>query len=682
MAPAETAEQSLRFAEFELQPSTGRLLRHGRPVAIEPKAFDLLLLLARERGRLVEKEEILEAVWDGSFVTDNALTRTVTRLRKSLGDSAREPRFVETVHTRGYRFLAEVEVVSGSVRAPVERTGWPTRHLPWLVAAAAVILLALALAWLVPWPASEGPAAVAAGELDRRRVAVLPIRNLSGAEEDDYLVDGLTEQIISILARIDDLRVLAGATTEAYRDRPGRIVEVARELGSGTVLEGSARRSGDRLRIAVQLIDGATEEHLWSGEFDRSMDDLFAIQSEIATRVAEELQLSISELQVNRIRSGPTRSMNAYELYLKGREAYRTRTRVGNEEALAFYNAALEIDPDFALAEAGRANAFATRSIHYGFSTENEEEAVRSAERALGLNPELPEAHKALGIVALRQDRMADAIRHNREALELNPSYDEALYNLSSALHMTGQWHEALRIQLRETSLPVSRQALAAQLLQLGLVEEGERLAEQALSESPLPAYLTVHLALEDARAGDFEGARQRLTALQDARPELSGVWEVSGMVEALAGDRAAAAGHFERAQVAWGDRGAEALTNLARAAWLRGDAEATDRLCDELEGKLRPHIDRGSEFWFHPWAMALVEAMRGNLEVSVEWYERAVDLGYRRYWPDEALPVFAALRGEPRFQAQLERMRRSIEEMREAVRDDAARAVERLTAS
>ena len=547
MAPAETADQSLRFAEFELQPSTGRLLRNGRPVAIEPKAFDLLLLLARERGRLVEKEEILEAVWNGTFVTDNALTRTVTRLRKSLGDSAREPRFVETVHTRGYRFLAEVEVVSGPVAAPAEQRGWRRRYLQWVVAAAAVVLLALALAWLVPRPGPEQPVAQASAELDRRR-------------------------------------------------------------------------------------------------------------------------------------GGPTQ--RAYELYLKGRQAYTTRTRVGNEEALAFYNAALEIDPDFALAEAGRANALATRSIHYKFDPENEEEAVRAAERALALNPELPEAHKALGIVALRQDRMADAIRHNRKALELNPSYDEALYNLSSALHMTGQWHEALRIQLRETSLPVSRQALAAQLLQLGLVAEGRRLAEQALSESPLPAYLTVHLALEDARGGDFEAARQRLAALQNARPELSGVWEVSAAIEAVAGDRLAAAGYFERAQVAWGDREAEALTDLARAAWLRGDTEATGRLCDELEGKLRPHIDEGSEFWFHPWAMALVAAMRGDLEASVEWYEQAVDLGYRRHWPDEVMPVFEALRRDPRFQAQLERMRRSVEEMREAVRDEVARAVERLTAS
>lgn len=534
MAQAPTAEQSLRFEEFELQPANGRLLRRGRPVDIEPKAFDLLVLLTREPGRLVEKEKILEAVWNGAFVTDNALTRTVARLRKALGDPAREPRFVETVHTRGYRFLAEVEVVEEPTHALRQRRPRLSRQLPWLTAGVAVLLLLVGLAWRASRPA-EAPAA---------------------------------------------------------------------EAGS------------------------------------------------------------------------------AYELYLKGREAYRTRTRVGNEEALAFYNQALEIDPDLALAEAGRANALATRSIHYQFGPESEEQAVRSAERALRLNPELPEAHKALGIVALRQDRVADAIRHNRKALELNPSYDEALYNLSSALHMSGQWHEALRIQLRETSLPVSRQSLAAQLLQLGLVDEGERLAEHALSESPLPAYLTINLALEDARVGDFQSARQRLAALQSARPEISGVWEVSAAIEALAGDRLAAARHFERAQVAWGDREVEALTDLARAAWLRGDADATGRLCDELEAKLRPHIDRGSEFWFHPWAMALVEAMRGDLEASVEWYERAVDLGYRRYWPDEALPVFAALRGEPRFQAQLERMRRSVEEMREAVRDDAARAVERLTAS
>ncbi len=681
MSAASTGRPTLRFGEFEIQPGTGRLLRNGRRVRIEPRAFELLALLARERGRLVEKDEILAVVWSGAAVTDNALTRAVARVRRALGDAAREPRFVETVHARGYRFLAEVEVVEPGAPAPAAGSRASSRGWRWVAASLGLVLAAAALAVSLAArrPGPAGSAMPAAGALDPSRVAVLPLENLGRAADDDYLVEGLTEQITSTLAQIRDLRVIAGTTTRAYGNNGARIREIAAELRSGTVLEGSARRAGDRVRIHVQLIDGGSEEHLWSGEFDRSLEDLFVIQSEIATRVAEALRLSIPSARVAAIRRGPTRDFGAYELYLKGREAYRRRTRVGNEEAIEFYRAALEIDPDFALAEAGLANAFATRAIWYGHGPEADEDAVRSAERALRLNPELPEAYKALGIVAMHQDRFRDAIELNRRALELNPSYDEAYYNLSSALHMAGRWDEALLVQIRETTLSASRQGLAAQALYLGLVEEGRVLAERALAEVPFSPYLTMTLALEDARAGDLEAARRRLSALRNARPDWSGVWQVSGQVEALAGDYALAAEYFEEADRVPTGGDFESAIDLARGAWLTGDLDGAERHCARAEAVILPAVEGGSEYWLHYWGMAVIEAIRGRSDAAVDWYARAVDVGYRYAWPDEVLPEFELLRGNPRFLAQLERMRGLVAEMREAVRPEVEAAVARL---
>lgn len=681
-------QATLRFGDFELQVRAARLLRDGRSIPLEPRAFDLLLLLAKSGGRLVEKEEILEAVWKGALVTDNALTRSVARLRKALGDSAKEPRFIETVHSRGYRFLAGVERVEqvdeGLPAESASARNLRSSHLlPWLAAAFAVGLVGLVS--VSRWNRSDRgisrPTEVAPPALDPRRVAVLPLENLSGTKEDDYFVNGLTEQIISNLAQISGLRVLARTTTGTFKDDTGRIAEIAAELEAGTVLEGSARRLHDKLRIHVQLIDGESEEHLWSGEFDRTVADLFAIQSEIAMRVAEELELSVSTDRLARIRRGPTRNLSAYDLYLRGRQAYRRQTQRGNEEAIEFYKRAQGLDPDFALAEAGLANAYAQRAIKFGWDSANVELAVRSAERALELNPELPEAYKALGIVAYKQDRFLTAVELNQKALALNPSYDEAIYNLSSVLHASGRWDEALLIQLKDTGTRDSLPALAVQVLQLGFSVEGMALAEKALSTEPLAWYLTGCLALRSAEQGDLVAARKRASELRRAHSDRPGSWETSGEVELIAGDHAAAARYFKQAHQVWGGRHPESLINLARVQWIAGDHATAETLLAEVEDLVHPLIEEGSEYFFHYWAMAAIESMRGNAESAVDWYERAVDMGHRRGWPDEVDATFSSVRNDPRFQAQLLRIRSLVEEMRAAIAPQVSQAVDKLLA-
>ncbi|MFQ5528215.1 MAG: tetratricopeptide repeat protein [Thermoanaerobaculia bacterium] len=510
-------------------------------------------------------------------------------------------------------------------------------------------------------------------------MAVLPVDNLSGEPADEYFVDGLTEQIISNLAQIEGVRVLARTTTRGYRDNPGRVAEIARDLQAGTVLEGSARRSEEKLRIHVQLIDGESEEHLWTGEFDRSLDDYFVIQSEIATRVAEALESTINPGRLARIRRGPTGDPSAFDLYLRGRSAYRQQTRVGNEEAIEFYKRALSLDPEFALAEAGLANAYAQRVMRYGLPKESEELAVAAARRALALNAELPEAFKALGIVAMRQDRFREAIGWNEKALEFNPSYDEAIYNLSSVLHASGRWDEALRMQLRETDVRGGLPAVAAQMLRLGFVGQGAAVAEAAFRAEPHPAFLNAQLARHHARREDFDSARRRVAALRRAHPDWAGSWGASGEIEWLAGDYQAAAAFFVEAHRVWGGDEPEPLVNVARSLWILGERDAAERRFAQIETRLGPMIESGSEYWFHYWAMAAIESMRGEGVAAVDWYRRAVDMGHRSGWLDEIDPTFGAIQGNPEFERQLRRIQESIVEMQEAVRSEVDASLERL---
>jgi TolB-like protein len=223
-----------RFGEVEIDVQGFRLLKRGRQVPVEPKALSLLIFLVENRDRLVERQKLLDAVWGGAFVTDHVLNRAIGLLRKLLDDDPKQPHYIETVPTLGYRFIADV--------APDAAAG------------------------IRPRPAS---------------VAVLPFVNLSADPENEFFADGITEDVIAHLAKIRSLKVISRSSVIAFKKRDRNLREIGEKLGAATLLDGSVRRAGNRVRIVAQLIEGSTDEHIWADTYDRELTDIFAIQTEI-----------------------------------------------------------------------------------------------------------------------------------------------------------------------------------------------------------------------------------------------------------------------------------------------------------------------------------------------------------------------------------------------------------------
>jgi TolB-like protein len=247
-----TSMERVGFGPYRFELESGRLWSEQQEVRLTPKAASVLRVLVAHAGRPVSKEQLFASVWSGTFVTDHALTSCIQELRKALEDDSRQPRFIETRHRRGYRFVAPVEAADAQ-------------------------------------PAASTPAAEPAAPIDLSAIAVLPFVDMSPGRDQDYLCDGLADEVISALTRVEGLRVAARTASFQFRGAGADVRCIGRRLGVGTLLEGSVRKAGDRLRVTVQLVETATGYHRWSGRFDRRLGDVFAMQEEIAETVASSL---------------------------------------------------------------------------------------------------------------------------------------------------------------------------------------------------------------------------------------------------------------------------------------------------------------------------------------------------------------------------------------------------------
>jgi TolB-like protein/DNA-binding winged helix-turn-helix (wHTH) protein/Flp pilus assembly protein TadD len=434
------SRQPFRFGQFLLEPDERRLTRDGHPVALTPRAFDTLLVLVEQAGRLVTREELLNAVWKDTAVEEQTLTQNVFTLRKALGTMPDGQPYVVTVAKGGYRFEAPVERVEvhtppGNPRAATTRR--PTHQMALYLVVAAMMALLLVSAFFLRSQRSVDVS-------PRVTLVVLPFTNLTGNADEEYLTDGLTEEVISRLARADRARlgVIARTSAMVYKTRPRNVADIGRDVGADYLLEGSVRRAGDRLRVTAQLIRTSDQTHFWARDFDRPSGDLLDLQSEIAGAIASQLVPQIAAAHTTTPALVPKPA--AYQAYLQARFHHAQATVNGIERALPLYVAAIEQDPRFALAHAERARAliFATRT--------RPAEALRlareSAERAVTLAPDLPHAHLAFAMTKLYQERdWSGAEQAFRRALDLDPDNAEIHFYFGQLLAALGRFDEALR---------------------------------------------------------------------------------------------------------------------------------------------------------------------------------------------------------------------------------------------
>lgn len=433
----------LTFNHFSFEPATARLWENGNEVRLTRKAALVLGALLERPGSPVSKQELFANVWRGTVVSDDALVTCIQELRKALGDDSKQPLYIETRHRLGYRFAAPVKGLSV---IPSEVAAAPPR--------------------------------------DAAAIAVLPFADMSPERDQDYLCEGLAEELIDALTHVEGLRVAARTSAFQFRGHHD-LREVARKLGVGSLLEGSVRKAGDRLRITVQLIDAETGYHKWSERFDRSAADVFAVQDEIAETVANLLRGgTLSTRERRAVRRQPT-AIETYECFLRGRQRMHTMQQPYMDEARALYQRAITLDAEYAPAWAGLATLHALLFEWWGSSEDDLREADRASRMAMELAPDLADAHLARGYTLSNQRRYEDARQHFEAAARINPNLFDAYYYYGRAAFAAGDIEKS--IELWQRAGAVRREDFESPLLQaqslrkLGRLDEAREVNREAV---------------------------------------------------------------------------------------------------------------------------------------------------------------------------------------------------------
>jgi TolB-like protein len=480
------------FDDLCLDTSRRELRRRGELVHVEPQVFDLLEYLVSNRERLVTRDDLIASVWDGRIVSESALASRINAARTAIGDNGERQRLIKTIPRKGLRFVAAV-----SEEAP------PAPELP------------------------RAPIALP----DKPSIAVLPFADLSSDPAQGYFVDGIVEGITTGLCRIRSLFVIARNSSFTYRDRPVDVKQVGRELGVRYVLEGSVQRAGNRVRVGVQLVDATTGAHISADRFDNTLDDIFALQDEVATLVVGALSPRLEKAEIERVSRKPTESLDAYDLYLRALAAAQQWTRETSEQALGLIYRAVEADPGFAAAWAIGARFHNWRSgsgMMVDWDRETAE-GLRMARRALELDSDDPlvlnAAAHAIGQLG-REYEAAEEI--NDRALALDPSFAVAWISggwmkvwRAEGAEAISRFARAMRLSPVDPYMFAMQAGIAAAHLVAGRDDQARLWAERALRSQLISGPLLRVAVASLALSGRGEAARNALAILRAADPGL-----------------------------------------------------------------------------------------------------------------------------------------------------------------
>jgi len=487
------------FGDHELDIERRELRHGGVPVAIEPQVFDLLVHLIRNRDRVVSKDDLIETIWGGRIVSESAVTTRLNAARKAVGDTGAAQRLIRTVPRKGVRFVGEV----------IERTA--------------------------PVAAERAVASQALALPDKPSIAVLPFANLSNDPEQEYLVDGIVEDIITALSRYPSLFVIARNSTFTYKGRPVNVNEVGRDLGVRYVLEGSLRKSGNRIRVTAQLVEAGTGNHLWAKRYDRDLADIFAVQDEITEAVTIAIAPAIAGAELHRAMRKPPESLDAWAAYQRGLWHLGQCTANDNGLAEGFFRQAMLFDPDFAGAHSGLAWAlvFASATFQSQLQAETLRSAVAFARRAVALDGADAEARACLSGALLLGHGDYDGARAEAErALEISPNLASAHGELGRTLIFSG-WPKqglasvetSIRLDPRHPLLGLRLNQLACGFYLCRDYEAAIEAARRAVRDFPKQPLPYRWLASSLGQLGRVEEAKQVLDHLFALAPDFVGYW-------------------------------------------------------------------------------------------------------------------------------------------------------------
>jgi TolB-like protein/cytochrome c-type biogenesis protein CcmH/NrfG len=504
---------AFQFEDFVLDPTRRELRRAEELVAVEPQVFDLLHHLIRHRERVVTRDDLLDAVWNGRVVSESTLTSRINAARRAINDSGEAQRLIRTVARKGVRFVGEVTEMAedGTAISAAATPRSPALPLP-----------------------------------DRPAIAVLPFINMSGEPEQEYFSDGISEDIITALSKLRWFFVIARNSSFTYKNKTVMMRQVAEELGVRYVVEGSVRRGGDRVRITAQLNDVATGSHLWAERYDREFADVFAVQDEITENIVAAIEPKLYAAESFRAQRKPPDSMDAWDLVMRALSHYWRVTRQDMLVAQALLEKAIALDPNYgqALGLLGSGYMF---TAHMGWMEHAAALplAERVAHAAIRADGDDPWAHNALGHVNLFAHRYEDSLAAFETALRLNPNFALAQGYYGLSLSYSGRWQDAdeaarraIRLSPRDPYSPVYYGIAAYARFLGGDYEEAIRLAHESLRQRS--DFVGAHRVLTAAAgmAGNAELARAALQELRRAQPNVSLAWIAEFMPIKQAADR------------------------------------------------------------------------------------------------------------------------------------------------
>jgi TolB-like protein/DNA-binding winged helix-turn-helix (wHTH) protein/Flp pilus assembly protein TadD len=630
--PAQAAR--LRFGPFEADLRSGELRKHGVRLKTQDQPFQVLALLLEHAGDIVTREELRQRLWPvDTFVDfDTGLNSAVKKLRDVLADSADQPRYIETIPRRGYRFIAPLvdpspaTVPSSEPETPEIASSRPVSSVVpaaesfsltrlRLLFAAAVLLLLFVAVFLVHRNTGGGARRPAIKSL-----AVLPLKNLSGDASQEYLADGMTEALIGRLSEIHNLRVVSRTSATRFKDTHLSVPEIARTLQVDAIVEGSVIRDGNRIRVHAQLIRAATDEHFWSEAYDREPRDVLSLQSDVAQSIARKVEITISGEEHARLSAARTVDPEAYEAYLKGRYYWNKRTADSMPKAALYFEQAISKDPGFGAAYSGLADCNSGLAWH-GFMSPAEvlPKAYAAAQKAVEIDPQSAEAHASLALVLEHKWDWAGAEVEFKRALELNPQYANAHHWYGDYLSIQGRHDEAL-------------------------VE-----AKHALELDPLNLMIGTWVGLRYYLARRYDVAIEQNRNTVDLDPNFAAAHLILGE------------GYVQQG------KHKEGLDELRKAASLSGDSPlyiaqvgvslALTRERKEALRIIRELQDISGKRYVSPYGVAQIYAALNDKEQTYRWLEIA--LRDRAVWMSYLAvdPVFDSIRSEARFRDFLRRV-------------------------
>lgn len=503
-----------------------------------------------------------------------------------------------------------------------------------------------------------------------RSIAVLPFENMTEQPGSDYFSDGITEDIISALSEINGLRVIARTSILQYKGTNKTVVEIAKEVNVNTILEGSVRRIDNNVRVVAQLIDIETDDHLWANTYDRKLDDIFEVQSDIALNIANALEAELSTELTAELTSSSTQNSQAYENYLKGKEQYYTYTEEGFRKAVKYYNSALELDPNYALAYAELAGAYAqlyntTKEVTF------KDIGFKSVEKAVSINPELAEAYKARGVLNAYTGQGIKALEDYLKAVNLKPGYSDVIANIGYRYFAFGDLSECYNWQKKAHALnPNHRFNAWYHSIPLFIMNENESAIEilnNDLEKIKDSFEMRAILFYFDTNNGDYKKAKSMLDELSKVRSDDKRIFELRGLYHLMQGEHEE--GVRMMALASYPTEYSQLL--LAQAYFKLKDKNKGEEILKNIEKASQELVDRGSPSYHPFYKLAQVNALRGDYDIALGLLEDAIGNGFRGYAHENNFiswlvnPIFSDLRQNSRFIKLRERLEKIIQRER-----------------